>query len=327
VPPTADNAPKFVLSLGGGGYRGLFTIEFLTLLEEQTGPLKDRLSLVVGTSVGSINALGLAAGLESDKIRDAMVDLGKMVFPPERVPFAGMIKQVLSHRRDPTALKLALSKMLGSMTLGQTVVPALVTAVDITAGQPRVFRTKRFGGRDDGLPLVDVALASAAAPTYFPPHYIEPKYYADGGLFANAPDLTAAVEATTSMGWRKEKIRLLCIGATLSNDALASSERTGALTGIDWGDPREPILLQQIMGSQVRYSRDCARRIVGANRYIAVDPIPSSKQQSVLGLDVATDTAIKTLRSIAIDAFNQFVDEHSDFIALLKASPKPPEAL
>jgi patatin-like phospholipase/acyl hydrolase len=316
----ADRSLKFVLSLGGGGYRGLFTIEFLTLLEAEVGPLKDRVSLIIGTSAGSINAMGLASGLAAKTIRDQFLKLGKSVFPPERIPLAGIIAQVASHKRDPAQLESALVEMLNDRTLGKTIVPALATAVDLTAGLPRVFKPKRLGGRDDELRLVDVVLASTAAPTYFPPHAIGPKLFVDGGLFANVPDLIAAVESTTSTGWNRDRIRLLCIGTTLESAAMAASAKTAALSGIDWGNPRTPLLLQQIMGSQIRSARDNAKKIVGEDHYIVVDPAPSSSQEAVLGLDVATEDAKKTLASMAHDAFRQFLEDHSTFVSLLKSA-------
>jgi uncharacterized protein len=315
-----DRSLKYVLSLGGGGYRGLFTIEFLTLLEAEIGPLKDRLSLVAGTSAGSINAMGLAAGLPAKKIRDETVKLGMSVFPPERIPLAGVIQQVVGHKRDPVLLKKALADMLHDTTLGQTVVPALATAVDLTAGQPRVFKPRCLGGRDDDMRLVDIVLASTAAPTYFPPHAIGSKLFVDGGLFANVPDLIAAIESTTSTGWNRDRIRLLCVGTTLESAAMAASAKTAALSGIDWGNPKNPILLQQIMSAQIRSARDGAQRIVGRDHYIAVDPAPSSSQEAVLGLDVATEEAKKTLASMAQDAFAQFLESHSTFVALLKSA-------
>jgi uncharacterized protein len=320
VAPGTDRSLKYVLSLGGGGYRGLFTIEFLTLLEAETGPLKDRLSLVAGTSAGSINAMGLAAGLPAKDIRDQTLRLGASVFPPERVPLAGIIRQASSHKRNPASLKSALVEMLHDMTLGQTVIPALATAVDLTAGLPRVFKPKRLGGRDDDVRLVDIVLASAAAPTYFPPHQIASKLFVDGGLFANVPDLIAAIEATTSTGWTRDRIRLLCIGTTLESSAMAASAKTAALSGIDWGNPSNPILLQQIMGAQIRSARDIAQRIVGKDRYIAIDPAPSSSQEAVLGLDVANEDAKKTLTSMAQDAFTRFLQDHSTFVSLLKSA-------
>ena len=315
-----DNSFKYVLSLGGGGYRGLFTIEFLAMLEEITGPLRDRVSLVAGTSAGSINAMGLAIGLPARTIRDKTVQLGSSVFPPERIPFQGFINQALKHKRDPSLLKRALTEILGDWTLGQTVVPALGTAVDLTAGQPKIFKAKELGGQDDGIKLVDIVLASTAAPTYFPPHRIGPKTYVDGGLFANVPDLIAAIKSTSSTGWRRDRIRLLCIGTTLENVSMAASDRTASLTGIDWGNPKNPLLLQQIMGAQIRSARDIAKRIVGVENYISIDPSPSAAQQAVLGLDIATEDAKNTLLSMAHDAFTQFLDQHSDFVALLRSA-------
>lgn len=315
-----DRSLKYVLSLGGGGYRGLFTIEFLRFLEADVGPLKGRLNLVAGTSAGSINAMGLAAGLSAEVIRDATLSFGESIFPPERIPFSGMLKQAVSHKRDAARLKQSLSELLGTTKLGETKVPAVASAVDLTAGQPRIFCPSFLGGRDDNVTLVDIVLASTAAPTYFPPHAIGPKLFVDGGLFANVPDLTAAVIATRATGWRSDQIRMLCVGTTFASTALAASAKTAALTGIDWGNPRNPILLQQIMSAQILFARECAQKIVGHEHYIAIDPAPSTDQEAVLGLDVATDAAKQTLQSMAQDSYEKFSREHARFIALMKSA-------
>lgn len=303
--PDVDDGHKFVLSLAGGGFRGLFTAEFLTLFENELGrPLHECLDLVVGTSVGAINAAGLAVGLEAASLRDMMVDLGRSVFPPERIPFSHLAKQILAQKRDPTLLAQALQQALGATTLlADTKVPVAIAAVDITGGRHKVFRDRRLGGRDDSTGLVDAVLASTAAPTYFPPHSIDAKTYADGGLFANAPDLIAATTALGDMRWRPDNITLVCVGATQSNDALASDEKTASLTGIDWGG----LLLGQIMGAQVRFARESARKLVGEERYFMFDPVPGPRQEAVLGLDKADESAIKTLRGIAEDTFEEFL--------------------
>jgi hypothetical protein len=101
---------------------------------------------------------------------------------------------------------------------------------------------------------------------------------------------------------------------------MAASAKTAALSGIDWGNPKNPIILQQIMGAQIRSARDAAERIMGKDHYIAVDPACSSSQEAVLGLDVATDKAKKTLASMAQDAFAQFLKDHPTFVALLKST-------
>ena len=87
-------------------------------------------------------------------------------------------------------------------------------AVDIERCRTKVFKTPHApGARGDGaLRAVDVALAACAAPTYFPAVRIGDRLYADGGLFAVAPDQIALHEAEHFLDLRLDRLKLLSIG-------------------------------------------------------------------------------------------------------------------
>ena len=78
----------------------------------------------------------------------------------------------------------------------------IIPAVNLTKGAPQMFKTAHHADfkRDHRLRLVDVALATAAAPTFFPISSIGDELFADGGLFANSPDLLALHEAEHFLG-------------------------------------------------------------------------------------------------------------------------------
>ena len=131
---------------------------------------------------------------------------------------------------------------------------------------------------------------------------------------ANAPDLTAVIEAMASRYFDNDKIRMLSIGTTETDHALAASTETLTLTGRDWTNYSDPILLQQIMSAQMSYARDCARRIVGRDRYVLVAPKPSSKQDAVLGLDKADANAQYILLALAKQQFDDFLATNSRWL-------------
>ena len=304
----------FALSLAGGGYRGLFTIEFLTLLEDDIGPISSKFSLFAGTSVGALNAIGLSLGYRAEELRDFFIDLGNDVFPGEFNPFKKYKDKFIgSGNCDPVNLRNAIEKITQGKTLGETIHPLAITAVDITTARSKVFKSSQIGGSaaDQRIKLVDIALASAAAPTFFPPHKIDANIYVDGGLFANAPDLTASVNLC-SLELVPERRRLLSISALDSNNALPSSEKTEKLSGAQLINPLNPILLNQIMASQIFHARDCAKQIIGGKNYATVAPNPSAEQDKVLGLDKADEVARDTLRAVARAAYDDFNDRYAD---------------
>src|SRR5277367_2880466 len=76
-------------------------------------------------------------------------------------------------------------------TIGDLKHPCIVPTVCLTKGGPQIFKTDHHAdfSRDHRLKAVDVALATSAAPSYFPIAEIDDGLYADGGLYANSPDL------------------------------------------------------------------------------------------------------------------------------------------
>ncbi len=120
-------------------------------------------------------------------------------------------------------------------TLGDARNPVAIPAVNVTQGRPQVFKTRHKAEwtRDWKYKVVDVALATAAAPTFFELAEVDGNLYADGGLFANAPDLIALHEAEHFFRVPLEAARLLSIGTTTKSYSLSFS--AGRQFGIaDW---------------------------------------------------------------------------------------------
>lgn len=188
--------PRRLLSLSGGGFRGLFTARVLERLEtEAGGPLRERFDLIGGTSIGGILAIGLAAGVPTKTMRVEIEARGREIFTSRRRSLGGWI----SAQYDPAPLAHAVKAILGAQAhapFSALGAPLLVVAIDQNTATPRLFRSAALAAEStDGESALDVALATSAAPTYFPPHRIDERLYVDGGLIANAPDLILATEA------------------------------------------------------------------------------------------------------------------------------------
>lgn len=306
------------LSIAGGGFKGLMTAEFLRLLEEETGPLGEKFDVVSGTSVGSLIATGICLGTPMERIVELMLGGGEYIFPPEAIPLSGAAKKAFSSgKHDPGRLERIISSVTGDARLDDCETPIIISAVDLTSARAKVFKSGSLGGSptDGKLLLSDLAMASAAAPTFFPPHKIGPKYYCDGGLFANAPDLPNAVELRKLCVTPNDYPRLLCVGTPDKDHALASSARTGKLRGIDWASLSDPVLLNQMMSAQMTFNKYCAEGILGPDCIADVSPVASHRQSEVLGLDVASADAKDTLFSIAHDAFEEFRNGKAKFLS------------
>lgn len=220
-----------ILAIDGGGIKGAFPAAYLAAIEEATGKrIAEHFDLIAGTSTGGIIALGLGLGLSAKEILNFYQEQGRRVFGQD-MDDTGLLVRVRSFWRkqgrrvrqlvgpayDPLALRNALGGAFGSKRLGDSAVRLLIPAYSINTRSVYVFKTahhRRFE-LDHKRSAVDVALATAAAPTYFPAHALaDDALLVDGGVWANNPTGMAAVEAVAVLGWQSESLRILSLGCT-----------------------------------------------------------------------------------------------------------------
>lgn len=220
-----------ILAIDGGGIKGAFPAAFLAAIEEATGkPIADHFDLIAGTSTGGIIALGLGLGLSAKDILRFYQENGRQVFGRE-VDSAGLwgrvnsywrkqerrVRQLVGPAYDPLALRTALEGAFGAKRLADSAVRLVIPAYSINTRSVYVFKTahhQRFEV-DHKQTAVNVALATAAAPTYFPAHTMTgDALLVDGGVWANNPAGIAAVEAVGVLGWQGDSLRILSLGCT-----------------------------------------------------------------------------------------------------------------
>lgn len=297
-----------ILSLSGGGFLGLYTAAVLAELEERSGRrLTDCFDMIAGTSIGGIIALGLAAGRSAADIRDAFEKHGPEIFPgrPPSTKVGWLYRftrNVPAPLYQSSALRRTVEHIVGSdAAMSDLTRPVVIPAVNLTKGGPKVFKTghnKRFV-LDWRLSVVDVALATAAAPTYFPAHRIGDELFADGGMFANSPDMIAMHEAETFLDVARNDIRFLSVGTTTTDFAMSSS--LNANMGVA-GWMRNQRLTNVMIGSQQALTNDMMRHVLG-ERYLRIDRRQADEQRAELALDAATPGAISNLLSMAGASF------------------------
>lgn len=213
IPP--PNGSFRILSLDGGGIRGAYGAAFLAEIERRIRrPVADHFDLIAGTSTGGIIATVLAMGLPAASVEAFYLERGPEIFsrPCRGAPLWARMVAFLGRRFVPgldaqwltackyraDALRSALEAAVGDRTLDAATRRLIVPAVNLARGEPVVFRTPHLPGsaRHRNCRAVDVALATTAAPTYFPHAEIEPgSAYCDGGLWASNPAVVAYAEA------------------------------------------------------------------------------------------------------------------------------------
>jgi len=197
------NRPRRILSIDGGGIRGLIPATLLGSLERATGqPARDHFELVAGTSTGAILAAGVAAGFSGDQLATLYRRRGPELF--RQVPVLGVLRRILTGQLyDVRRLREMIAEELGDKAgwrINDVPTDIMITAKSLDDGHPWYFVKDRPGarpGRTGKLPLVDCVTASAAAPTYFAPWLVEGVgLLVDGGTgVAGNPVYQACVEA------------------------------------------------------------------------------------------------------------------------------------
>lgn len=261
-----EQRPFRVLCLDGGGMRGVYQTAFLETFAARLQVEQSRTSsidigkafdLIVGTSTGGIVACALGAGISLSSVQNLYLDHGKDIFPYQSMRSIYVIGKIvralgLGLRSGDNALRQVLSKNLGSITMGDVFqkrdIALAIPTIDINRHAAVVFKTKhlkRLNGRDDSRTLVDVCMATSAAPILRSmAELIEPgsantrAVYIDGGLWANNPGLVAMMEAVEILDDRKQNdrpIQLFMLGTLPSQggEELGQSSLHRAAWG--WG--------------------------------------------------------------------------------------------
>ncbi len=295
-----------ILSLDGGGIRGLVTSQWLRGAEDafaRSGKagLLANFDLVAGTSSGALIACALAVGLGPGQIMDVFRDQRDRIFPGLAGRLWSRAGRVFTQgpsapRYDGKGLDEVLQEVFGKTTLGQLDAKVMVTSYDTISRTPIIF--KSFHPRHRDLLVWEVCRATASAPTYFPAYGMVvdgvQRSLIDGGIVANNPTALAIAEALRQDSGVSQCSQLLVLsvgsGARTRPISLRSAREWGAL---EWAVPIIDVLFDGNSDS-VDY---VARQLVGDGYF---------RLQTALlaGLDDLDDTSagnIAALEKLAAD--------------------------
>jgi patatin-like phospholipase/acyl hydrolase len=196
-----------VLSIDGGGIRGIIPATILESIEERTNTrTADLFDLIAGTSTGGILALGLATPDEKGEAKYSAADLaalyekeGKRIFASSLWHRMIALDNLIDEKYEASGLESVLRKYFGDTRLKDAVTEVLVTSYELETREPWFFaRHKARSNPSFDFEMRFVARATSAAPTYFEPEELtETRPHGgliDGGVYANNPALCAYVE-------------------------------------------------------------------------------------------------------------------------------------
>jgi len=232
--------PFRILSLDGGGIMGAFSASALATFERATGRrIVEHFDLITGTSTGGIIAIGLAMGASAEELCSFYEVDGPEIFPPRGSVEKGLRwgYHLFRPRFWGSELKRAIQSVVGDRSLGEARTRLVVPAFDINTGKIYVFKTPHHPHylHHADLAAVDAALATSAAPTYFPAHTIKGRgTFVDGGLWANCPTMVALVEALDFLDQPLEHIKMLSVSTTSSPFRIRNPDKPRGLCAWAW---------------------------------------------------------------------------------------------
>ena len=302
-----------ILSLDGGGIKGLFPATVLAELERRYlggESIAGYFDLVARTSTGGIIALGLGAGLTASEMADLYLRRGPDVFPLSPSTTWGRIQSwwrgkrnyvLYNYEQEP--LEALLTDALGDKLLGESKVRLCIPAFEGKHGEVLVFKTPHH--RDykfDRLePMVKAALATAAAPTYFRPLEHNGYTLVDGGVWANNPVMLAVIEALICFDLDRDQIDVLSLGC--GDDPYVVSPLQSTLGGkLIWYD-----VIFAAMRLQSLSATNQARLLLGPPAVRRIDP-PVNPNPIMLD-------DFRRSRDELVPAARKAIDEHGDALA------------
>jgi len=240
-----------ILTFDGGGIRGVYTAVLLQRLAAQVPGFLDRAHLLAGTSTGGILALGLASGMTADQLVKLYQNNGRQIFARSVFREIGDLGDLIGAKYDNANLEKILGQVFGNRTLDDLLPRhVLISSFDLdTLSKPRTWNPKffhNFAGDDSdgGEKVVNVALRTSAAPTYFPVF----QGYVDGGVVANNPSMAALAQALdTGTGKQKQDdIRLFSVGTGGSPTFISGDTHNWGIA--QWAHSLVDMMIDGMMG-------------------------------------------------------------------------------
>ncbi len=332
--PVGSMKPVTVLTINGGGMRGLYATYVLHTLAECFATRREvngldlgkGFDLVVGTSTGAILTAGIAAGIPLKRIMALYKEAGPQIFKDPVPPYDKSLRLsrrisfyhwLWRHRRragnSNERLESALRDTFGELTFGELYerrgIGVCVPATSYLHHTPRIFKTPHIPDkqRDNDVLLADACLASSAAPIYLPLASIkadglEDQIYADGGLWANNPVLIGLLEAL-AVSAPRQPVVILSVGTCPPPSGTLPPENLDQGVA-EW---RSGIRVMELaMNVQVYAACNAVLRLVDQLNRLkkrvhilrCEESIPSSKQAELLQLDSASQDALDLMKRL-----------------------------
>ena len=301
-----------ILSLDGGGIKGIFSAGVLAAIEEDLNiNVADHFDLIAGTSTGGIIAIGLGLGLRPKEIVEFYLREGPKIFPGW---FGLKSLQHWGWRKFSSApLEEALKRCYKEKRFGDSTKRLVIPSYNLGEDDVYIFRTPHSERlrRDFKVPAWKVARATSAAPTFFPcARDVDSLRLIDGGVWANNPTLVALTEAVGTLDVPLETIHICSIGTSDAVNHRWDRLNKGGI--IAWG--RGNSAVDVIMRGQSIGVHNQVKFLVGSDHIERLDPKVAADEFSLDGIRKADDLIAKAAHHSRV-FMPTFKDRFADHIA------------
>jgi len=321
-----------VLTIDGGGIRGLMSAKILKHIEERIQEetksdikLAEYFDLIVGTSTGGVLSSIYCFPDENGKPKfnasdavDLYLEYGGFIFSNGFKYKLKSLFGLTKSRYDGENLRESVKKYLGSDTkISKSVTNLMITSVDPLSNELFLFKShkaKKDKSRD--YTFYDAAIATSAAPIYLPPHKIGNQPLVDGGMSINNPSMSAYVEA--SKMFKNSKINVLSIGTGTKINKFDYEDIKG--WGIyGWlfsiheskGSPLVDLILNA-SSKGTEYITDQLYHKEFKGDYLRLDPMITDEMK--FGMDDASNENLKEMVISSNNSINKHKKDIDDFI-------------
>jgi patatin-like phospholipase/acyl hydrolase len=313
-----------ILSIDGGGLRGIVPLLILREIEKETGKkIHELFDVVAGTSTGGIIACGLTCtkdGITPSLTIDELIELyttrGEVIFPWKKNifgKFVSGVNSIFNPKFSPSGLDGLLEQYFGELRLSNTLLPVIATSYDIKNNEVVMFKSRRSGQIGYNAKLKDVCRATSAAPTYLPSYPLafsgKQRVLIDGGVYVNNPAMVAVSDALRSVkGLKISDIEVLSLG-TGNHPADLGMKNTPSWGVINWAQPITNVMMQATSNATVYECNELLRK------HLRIQLIIDDPKKSDMS-DSRPETTKYIIDKVNSDILNNF-EVMSDLIKFL----------
>lgn len=251
-----------IVTFDGGGLKGSLSITLFERLQKEFPNIMNSVNMFGGTSTGSLIALGLAYGLSPTKIKEFYsIDNAKYIFNKS---YNEMMRPKYNNENLKKVLLSIFPEDLRLKDLGKLVVIPTFYLGSETSEWKAIFYNNLPNSKTENARVVDVAMASSAAPVFFPTY----QSHLDGGMIATDPSLACIIHAIDKeLSMDVDEIRLLSIGTGyVYNSIKEDTTKWGILDWLVNKSPGLPIISVTLEGN-CQMSQLFSKKLLKDNYY------------------------------------------------------------